>query len=95
MSELDRKPYAWAKAQLVSNAQSVFCRLFNFCRSQETMLSFTSKYLRPEDGHTLDSEEEDIIKWCSAALYVGCADTMSAVNSCFCTAFIFDFFRLY
>ncbi|KIJ10316.1 hypothetical protein PAXINDRAFT_172185 [Paxillus involutus ATCC 200175] len=67
LSEVDRKPYAWAKAQLESG---------NY------VPSFTSKYLRPEDGHTLDSEEEDIIKWCSAALYAGGADTtVSALSS--------------
>jgi len=41
--------------------------------------SFTSQHLRPEDGHEIDAEEEDIIKWCSAALYVGGADTVSIV----------------
>ncbi|KIJ13210.1 hypothetical protein PAXINDRAFT_13960 [Paxillus involutus ATCC 200175] len=60
LSEVTGKPYAWAKAQLESG---------NY------VASFTSKHLSPEDGHTLNSEEEDIIKWCSAALYVGGADT--------------------
>ncbi|KIK79440.1 hypothetical protein PAXRUDRAFT_280461 [Paxillus rubicundulus Ve08.2h10] len=60
LSEVDRKPYAWAKAQL---------------KSGNYVPSFTSRHLSPEDGHALDSEEEDIIKWCSAALYAGGADT--------------------
>ncbi|KIJ60578.1 hypothetical protein HYDPIDRAFT_117119 [Hydnomerulius pinastri MD-312] len=67
MSELDRKPYAWAKAQLESG---------------DYVPSFTSQHLSPEDGHTLSSDEEDIIKWCSAALYAGGADTtVSALAS--------------
>jgi len=41
--------------------------------------SFTSQHLRPEDGHEIDAEEDDIIKWCSAALYAGGADTVSIV----------------
>jgi hypothetical protein len=32
--------------------------------------------LRPGDGHQIDAETEDIIKWCSAALYAGGADTV-------------------
>ncbi|OAX32518.1 cytochrome P450 [Rhizopogon vinicolor AM-OR11-026] len=67
MSELDRKPHAWAKEQIESG---------NYIDS------FSSQHLRPEDGHEIDAEEEDIIKWCSAALYTGGADTtVSALSS--------------
>ncbi|KAH7883383.1 cytochrome P450 [Phlebopus sp. FC_14] len=67
MSELDRKPFAWTKACLESGNH---------------VPSFTSQHLCPEDKHTLNSEEEDIIKWCSAALYAGGADTtVSALAS--------------
>lgn len=48
--------------------------------SQETgnyIESFVSNYMRPEDGKVPDREEQDILKWCSAALYVGGADTVS------------------
>ena len=38
--------------------------------------SFTSQMLQPDDGSTLDAEEQDIIKWCSGALYGGGADTV-------------------
>jgi hypothetical protein len=37
--------------------------------------------LHPEDGKTLDADEEDVLKWCSAALYVGGADTVSLLTS--------------
>lgn len=43
--------------------------------------SFTSLHLQPEDGHIPDSEEEDTVKWCSAALYAGGADTVSCTSS--------------
>ena len=33
----------------------------------------------PQDGVAPNAEEEDIIKWCSAALYAGGADTVSAL----------------
>jgi len=45
--------------------------------------SFTSEYLHPESGETPSEEEQDIIKWSSAALYAGGADTVS------CTLFFF------
>ena len=38
--------------------------------------SFTSKNMRPDSGQRPSLEEEDIIKWCSAALYAGGADTV-------------------
>ncbi|OJA13857.1 hypothetical protein AZE42_13986, partial [Rhizopogon vesiculosus] len=40
------------------------------------MPSFTSGHLLPEDGSTVDAEQEDIIKWCSQGIYVGGADTV-------------------
>ena len=42
------------------------------------MESFTSMHLRPESGSPPDAEEEDMVKWCSAALYAGGADTVRA-----------------
>ena len=39
--------------------------------------SFTSRMLQPDDGNTPNAEEQDIIKWCSGALYAGGADTVS------------------
>jgi hypothetical protein len=39
--------------------------------------SYTSEYLHPESGETPSEEEQDIIKWSSAALYAGGADTVS------------------
>lgn len=40
--------------------------------------SFTSMHLRPESGSPPGAEEEDMVKWCSAALYAGGADTVRA-----------------
>ena len=40
--------------------------------------SFTSRHLIPEDGHVVCEEEEDIIKFVAAGLYVGGGDTVSS-----------------
>ena len=40
--------------------------------------SVTSMHLRPESGSPPDAEEEVMVKWCSAALYAGGADTVRA-----------------
>ncbi|KAI0047901.1 cytochrome P450 [Auriscalpium vulgare] len=69
LSLTDSAPFEWAKTQLATEKYTE---------------SFTSRHLRPEDGHSVDAEEEDAIKWCSAALYVGGADTtVSALTSFF------------
>jgi hypothetical protein len=39
--------------------------------------SFTSMGLHPDGGKPLNSEDEDILKWCSAGLYTGGADTVN------------------
>ncbi|GJJ15124.1 hypothetical protein Clacol_009399 [Clathrus columnatus] len=66
---VDKIPFDWAKKEI---------------NSGNYIPSFTSQHLLPEDGHKLDVEEEDILKWTSSALYVGGADTTVA----FMTAFI-------
>ncbi|TFK48195.1 cytochrome P450 [Heliocybe sulcata] len=67
MSEVESVPHKWAKKRIDSGTY---------------IESFTSQHLQPEDGRTVDSQEEDIIKWCSAALYAGGADTtVSALSS--------------
>lgn len=38
--------------------------------------NFTSRSLCSEDEPPRDREDEDIIKWCANALYVGAADTV-------------------
>ncbi|KAI0058112.1 cytochrome P450 [Artomyces pyxidatus] len=69
MNRTERIPFEWTKSQMAS---------------EKFTESFTSRHLRPSDGHTVDAEEEDIIKWCSAALYAGGADTtVSALTSFF------------
>ncbi|KAF8637282.1 hypothetical protein AX17_002921 [Amanita inopinata Kibby_2008] len=71
MSLVDVAPFAWAKEQI---------EFGNF------VPSFTSHHLLPEDGHTPNEEEEDIIKWCSGALYAGGADTTVAFMTAFFAA---------
>lgn len=63
-----------------SNIVSLSTDRFNLAvqASGRYVPSFTSQYLVPEDGHVPDEEEEDIIKWCSGALYAGGADTVGA-----------------
>ncbi|KZT21317.1 cytochrome P450 [Neolentinus lepideus HHB14362 ss-1] len=68
LSKVESVPHAWAKEQIESG---------NYIES------FTSQHLLPEDKHTPDSEEEDIIRWCSAAMYAGGADTTVAALSTF------------
>ncbi|KIP10996.1 hypothetical protein PHLGIDRAFT_21897 [Phlebiopsis gigantea 11061_1 CR5-6] len=59
----DTIPHTWAKEQIEANHYHE---------------SFTSQHIKPADGHEASSEEDDIIKWCSAALYAGGADTTVA-----------------
>ncbi|KAI0312278.1 cytochrome P450 [Amylostereum chailletii] len=61
LSRLDRIPHQWAMEQINSGVYTE---------------SFTSKNMRPSDGTIPNTEEEDIVKWCSAALYAGAADTI-------------------
>ncbi|KAF8335162.1 cytochrome P450 [Amanita rubescens] len=58
--QFDNVPHRWAKEQIESGKFTE---------------SFSSQHLRPEDGHMVDGEEEDIVKWASSALYFGGADT--------------------
>ncbi|EGN94381.1 hypothetical protein SERLA73DRAFT_96479 [Serpula lacrymans var. lacrymans S7.3] len=68
LNRVDFIPHAWAKEQIQSG---------NYVES------FTSLHLRPESGEVPDAEQEDIIKWCSSALYAGGADTIVAVITAF------------
>jgi len=69
LSRIDMVPFTWAKERIEEG---------NYIDS------FISRYLRPEHGPKPSEEEEDIIKWCSAALYAGGADTtVSAMTSFF------------
>ncbi|KAH9943944.1 cytochrome P450 [Amylocystis lapponica] len=65
---VDRIPHAWAKEQIASG---------NY------LDSFTSRHLRTESGEAVSPEEDDIVKWCASALYVGGADTTAAVVTAF------------
>lgn len=54
--EVDRAPHDWAMERINSDAYTE---------------SFTSRNMRPQDAPAPDAETEDIIKWCSSALYAG------------------------
>ncbi|KAK7037684.1 hypothetical protein VNI00_010910 [Paramarasmius palmivorus] len=71
MDPIDKYPHAWAKEQIASG---------NF------LPSFTSIQLESaQDGTdgSLSEEQEDIVRWCSSALYVGGADTTVSVMTSF------------
>lgn len=67
-SKIDSVPHMWAKNQIESGHYTE---------------SFTSQHLKREDGRPLTSDEEDIVKWCTAALYAGGADTTVAAMTTF------------
>ena len=60
-----------------------FLIVFVLQESGDFLQSFSSQHLRPEDGHAIDAEEEDIIKWASGALYFGGADTVRMIRRTF------------
>ncbi|KAF9058200.1 cytochrome P450 [Panaeolus papilionaceus] len=70
MSRLEDQPLEWAKKQIAGG---------NYVDS------FTSKYLRQEDGHLVtDDRLNEWIKWTAEGLYVGGGDTtVSAMTSFF------------
>ncbi|KIM82350.1 hypothetical protein PILCRDRAFT_8150 [Piloderma croceum F 1598] len=68
MSNIDLFPFNWAKEQI---------------KSGDYIESFTSMGLQPEGGKLPNPEEEDILKWCSAALYAGGSDTTVSVMTTF------------
>ena len=63
-----------------------FCtnRVFCIQESGDFVHSFSSQHLRPDDGHVVDTEEEDIIKWAGGALYFGGADTVRTLRWILC-----------
>ncbi|KAI0026465.1 cytochrome P450 [Vararia minispora EC-137] len=67
-SRVDRIPHDWAMEQIWSGTH---------------IESFTSLNMRPGDGTMPDAETEDIIRWCSSALYSGGTDTIVAVMTLF------------
>ncbi|PFH49406.1 hypothetical protein AMATHDRAFT_147746 [Amanita thiersii Skay4041] len=73
MTHYDTAPFTWAKDAISSK---------NYAPS------FASYHLCPEDGHVLDEEEQDIVKWCCSALYSGGADTTVAAMTAFFAAMV-------
>ncbi|KAF8637288.1 hypothetical protein AX17_002927 [Amanita inopinata Kibby_2008] len=67
----EETPFAWVKEQIESGTY---------------IPSFTSHHLLPDDGQVPNAEEEDILKWCSGALYAGGADTTVAFMTAFFAA---------
>ncbi|KZV76685.1 cytochrome P450 [Peniophora sp. CONT] len=65
---IDRVPHDWAMKRINSGTY---------------IDSFTSRNMRPQDAPQPDAEMEDIIKWCSSALYAGGADTTVAAMTTF------------
>ncbi|THU75795.1 cytochrome P450, partial [Dendrothele bispora CBS 962.96] len=67
MDPIDQFPHEWAKEQMASG---------------DYLKSFTSMQMQAhEEG--MEEGMEDIIRWCSAALYAGGADTIVSVMSSF------------
>ncbi|KAJ8087754.1 hypothetical protein AAF712_010543 [Marasmius tenuissimus] len=60
LESLSDEPHQWVKAQM---------------RSSDFTESFTSKLLQPEGEKPVTEAEDDLIKWCAGALYVGATDT--------------------
>lgn len=83
LNSIDTDPFNWAKEQIVRHSHSVyFDLLVTDCltvaqKSGEYVESFTSIGLNADEGKPPSAEEEDILKWCTAALYTGGADTVS------------------
>ncbi|KAJ8590794.1 cytochrome P450 [Rhizopogon salebrosus TDB-379] len=57
---IDAVPLNWVKQQIQSGSY---------------MPSFASSQLLPEDGSTVDTKQEEIIKWCCMGIFVGGVDT--------------------
>ncbi|KZT01777.1 cytochrome P450 [Laetiporus sulphureus 93-53] len=70
-SRVDDIPHEWAKQQIDMGIH---------------VDSFASRHLRTASGMTVDAEEEDIIKWCSVALFAGGSDTVVGVVKAFILA---------
>ncbi|KAG0694046.1 cytochrome P450 [Suillus ampliporus] len=71
LSRTDTIPFNWVKQQIQSGSYTP---------------SFVSEQLLPEDGSTVSAQQEEIIKWCSQAIYAGGADTTVAAATSFILA---------
>lgn len=82
MKGIDQTGFNWTKEQIVRiplhSRLPLSLNPFSFWQQSGNYIeSFTSNGLQPEDGEPLSAEAEDILKWCSAGLYAGGADTVS------------------
>lgn len=68
LSRIEQVPLNWARANIATG---------------DYVESFISEYLYPESGELPSEEEQDIIKWSSAVLYAGGADTTVSIMTTF------------
>jgi hypothetical protein len=82
LGRVDNVPFTWAKEKIVSERLRQHHKSLNELTWQKVsgghVESFVSKHL---GDNTQTEEEEDIIKWCSAALYTGGADTVRLLQT--------------
>ncbi|KAK7021812.1 hypothetical protein VNI00_017256 [Paramarasmius palmivorus] len=70
-TQVEAIPFAWSKGLIESG---------NYVDS------FISRFLLPEDGSCISEEDQDILKWCAHAMYIGGGDTIvSAMTTFFYT----------
>ncbi|KAK7014772.1 hypothetical protein VNI00_019270 [Paramarasmius palmivorus] len=67
-SQVEAIPFKWSKGLIESG---------NFVDS------FVSRFLLPEDGSTISEEDQDILKWCAHAMYIGGGDTVVSAMTTF------------
>lgn len=67
-SRVEEIPFLWSK---------------NLIDSGKFVNSFVSRFLLPEDGSTVSEEDQDILKWCAHAMYIGGGDTVVSAMTTF------------
>ncbi|EEB91752.1 hypothetical protein MPER_09841, partial [Moniliophthora perniciosa FA553] len=67
-SRVEEIPFLWSK---------------NLIDSGNFVNSFVSRFLLPEDGSTVSEEDQDILKWCAHAMYIGGGDTVVSAMTTF------------
>jgi len=81
LDTLSSVPHNWVKQQMVCNEPSLGSLASpsnsrSYQASGRFIKSFTSGHLQPNGMNMVDTEQEDIIKWCAGGLYAGSADTV-------------------
>ncbi|KAJ7099725.1 cytochrome P450 [Mycena epipterygia] len=65
---IEKVPFEWAKTNIESGSHTE---------------SFFSQYFHPDEGHVLEGEEGDILKWTAASIYTGGAHTTTSAIASF------------